>query len=72
MDIDQIIKTNYNNLLILQIEEQEIKNDILKKLYKNGILVNYPIIKYNELQYNYNNIVNNNKIPKSPPMGMYN
>ena len=70
--IDQEIKMNYNKLLKLQIEYQILQNNILKELYNNSVAINYPIVKYNQLALNYQNMKSiMNEPPKPIPNGMY-
>ena len=70
--IDQEIKMNYNKLLKLQIEYQILQNNILKELYNNPVAINYPIVKYNQLALNYQNIKSIMSEPAKPiPTGMY-
>ena len=70
--IDQEIKMNYNRLLKLQIEYQILQNNILRELHNNSVAVNYPIVKYNQLALNYQNMKSVlNEPPKPIPNGMY-
>ena len=70
--IDQEIKIHYNKLLKLQIEYQILQNNILKELYNNSVAINYPIVKYNQLALNYQNMKSVlNEPPKPIPNGMY-
>ena len=70
--IDQEIKIHYNKLLKLQIEYQILQNNILKELYNNSVAINYPIVKYNQLALNYQNMKSiMNEPPKPIPNGMY-
>ena len=70
--LDQEIKIHYNKLLKLQIEYQIIQNNILKELYNNSVAINYPIVKYNQLALNYQNMKSVlNEPPKPIPNGMY-
>ena len=66
------IKIHYNKLLKLQIEYQILQNNILKELYNNSVAINYPIVKYNQLALNYQNMKSiMNEPPKPIPNGMY-
>ena len=70
--LDKQIKQNYNELLKLQIEYQILQNNILKELTENSIAINYPIIKYNQLAMNYENMkASLTAKPKPAPFGMY-
>ena len=70
--LDQEIKMNYNKLLKLQIDYQIMQNNILKELYNNAVAINYPIVKYNQLALNYQNMKSIMTEPQKPiPNGMY-
>ena len=70
--LDKEIKIHYNKLLKLQIEYQILQNNILKELYNNSVAINYPIVKYNQLALNYQNMKSiMNEPPKPIPNGMY-
>ena len=70
--IDQEIKMNYNRLLKLQIEYQNLQNNILRELHNNSVAVNYPIAKYNQLALNYQHMKSAmTEQPKPIPLGLY-
>ena len=71
--LDDKIKNNYNKLLELQIDYQQMHNTILKQLLDKMIPINLPIVKYNQTVLN-NHLINQSlkpQPPSPPPIGMY-
>ena len=69
--LDYQIKRNQTELLKLQIEHLRIQNDILKKLMKQHVCINYNIIKLNIDHMQYQAMLKASEPPKQPPEHMY-